>query len=80
MLRMQFPDGTFTLNVEATSEDVLDYWHFLQEDYSSSADGEERMCFGTPCYGLLDDSNYWFLGPQVIKHVRVQNYLIRFYL
>ena len=79
-LRMRFPDGTLTLGVEATNKDVLDYWHSLQEDYRFSADGEERICFGTSCYGLQDDSNYWFLGPQVIKHIRVQNYLISFSL
>jgi len=32
--------------MEATSKDVLDYWHSLQEDYRSSAGGEERMFFG----------------------------------
>jgi len=67
-----------TLGVEATSKDVLDYWHSLQEDYrSSTGDEEERICFGTSCYGLQDDSNYWFLGPQVNKPIRVQNYLTK---
>ena len=46
-LRRSFPEGTVTLGVETTSKDVLDYWHLLQEDYRSSADGEERICFAT---------------------------------
>ena len=64
-LRRRFPDGTITLGVEATSKDVLDYWHSLQEDYRSDGDGERRICFGTSIYGLQDDSNYWFLSPKV---------------
>lgn len=53
--------------MDTTSKDVLDFWHSLQEDYRCNKE-EERVCMGTSCYGLQDNSNYWFLAPQLHIH------------
>ena len=63
-LRRRFPEGTITLGVDTTSKDVLDFWHSLQKDYRCNKE-EERVCMGTSCCGLQDNSSYWFLAPQV---------------
>ncbi len=43
----------------------IEMCHGLQEDYRANADVKERISYGTSSYGLQDDNNFWFLGPEV---------------
>ncbi|KAL9977119.1 hypothetical protein ACROYT_G014492 [Oculina patagonica] len=67
-LRRRLHEGTLTTKVGATNRDVSDYWHGLQEDYRANADVKERISYGTSSYGLQDNNNFWFLGPELHIH------------
>ena len=70
VVRQRFPEGTVTLGAKATSREVLDYWHYLQ-DYRSHTEGQEiKVCLGTSHYGLQDSTDYWFPWPAG-KHANI---------